>query len=169
MGEFQRPTNEEEFEENFAQKKPLMNQTEAFYESSRCLFCYDAPCIKACPTGIDIPLFIKQIHTGNVKGSAQTIFDANWLGNACGKVCPTDVLCEGACVYTVQNVKPIEIGRLQNYATDHVIENDTSLFRAGEDNGRKAAVIGAGPAGIPLASIARSSWPAPAQSPRTSS
>ena len=151
MGEFQRPTNEEEFEENFAQKKPLMNQTEAFYESSRCLFCYDAPCIKACPTGIDIPLFIKQIHTGNVKGSAQTIFDANWLGNACGKVCPTDVLCEGACVYTVQNVKPIEIGRLQNYATDHVIENDTPLFRAGEHNNRKVAVIGAGPAGIACA------------------
>ena len=151
MAEYKRPTSEQEFEKNFAQKKPLMNQTEAFYESSRCLFCYDAPCISACPTGIDIPLFIKQIHTGNVKGSAQTIFDANWLGNACGKVCPTGVLCEGACVFLEQNVKPIEIGRLQNYATNQVIENETSMFQPGEDRGRKVAVIGAGPAGISCA------------------
>ncbi|HIF14984.1 MAG TPA: dihydropyrimidine dehydrogenase, partial [Bacteroidetes bacterium] len=82
---------------NFKQKKPLMNDTQAHYESSRCLFCYDAPCMNACPTSIDIPLFIKQIHTGNIEGAAKTIYDSNWMGNACGTVCPTGVLCEGSC------------------------------------------------------------------------
>ncbi|MCH8568712.1 MAG: NAD(P)-dependent oxidoreductase [Balneolales bacterium] len=151
MAEYKRPNTSEEFHENFAQKKPLMNSTEAFYESSRCLFCYDAPCITACPTGIDIPLFIKQIHSGNETGSAKTIFDQNWFGNACGKICPTGVLCEGACVYNHQGVKPIEIGRLQNYATEKVIKAGKPLFKPGEPNGRKVAVIGAGPAGISCA------------------
>ncbi len=151
MSEYKRPLSEAEFEKNFKQKKPLMNQTEAFYESSRCLFCYDAPCMNACPTAIDIPLFIKQINTGNVTGAAKTIFDANWLGNACGKVCPTGVLCEGACVYNLQDVPAIQIGRLQHYATEKVMREDIELFRAGEPNGRKVAVIGAGPAGIACA------------------
>lgn len=151
MSEYKRPKNEEEFEQNFAQKNPLMNSTEAHFESSRCLFCYDAPCIKACPTGIDIPLFIKQINTGNTKGSAKTIFDSNWLGNACGKICPTGVLCEGACVFNHQDVPPIQIGRLQNYATAKAIKNDIQLFKAGEDNGKKVAIVGAGPAGIACA------------------
>jgi len=101
MAEYKKPTSEEDFKKNFKQKKPLMNNTEAYYESSRCLFCYDAPCIKACPTHIDIPLFIKQIQTQNTEGSAKTIFDANWLGNACGVVCPTEVLCEGSCVFNL--------------------------------------------------------------------
>ncbi|MDH3650570.1 MAG: NAD(P)-binding protein, partial [Saprospiraceae bacterium] len=151
MAEFKRPESEEEFEQNFAQKKPLMNATEAYYESSRCLFCYDAPCVTACPTHIDIPLFIKQIQTGNVTGSAKTIFESNWLGNACGKVCPTKVLCEGACVYAGQHVPVIQIGRLQNFATDQVIREGKTLFAPGPDNGRKVAVIGAGPAGIACA------------------
>jgi dihydropyrimidine dehydrogenase (NAD+) subunit PreT len=151
MAEFKRPESSAEFHENFAQKNPLMNKTEAFYESSRCLFCYDAPCIQACPTGIDIPLFIKQIQTGNLTGAARTIYDQNWFGNACGKICPTSVLCEGACVYTHQDVKPIEIGRLQNYATDPAIREGLPLFTAGTENGRKVAVIGAGPAGISCA------------------
>lgn len=151
MAEYKRPTNAQEFEANFAQKKPLMNATEAYYESARCLFCYDAPCITACPTHIDIPLFIKQIHTGNRTGAAQTIFEANWLGNACGKICPTSELCEGACVYAGQNVPVIQIGRLQNYATHEVIQQQTPLFSPGPDNGRKVAVIGAGPAGIACA------------------
>ncbi len=151
MAEYKRPTNEQEFEENFAQKKPLMNSTEAYYESSRCLYCYDAPCMHACPTGIDIPLFIKQIHTGNTTGAAKTIFDANWLGNACGKVCPTGVLCEGDCVYNHQDVPAIQIGRLQNYATDQVISEGKKLFEPGPDNGRKVAIIGAGPASIACA------------------
>lgn len=151
MAEYKRPTNNEEFHQNFAQKKPLMNKTEAYYESSRCLFCYDAPCMHACPTEIDIPLFIKQIHTGNIEGAAKTIFDRNWFGNACGKICPTGVLCEGACVYNHQDVKPIEIGRLQNYATDQIIKSGKRLFTPGTENGKKVAIIGAGPAGISCA------------------
>lgn len=151
MAEYKRPESSEDFHKNFAQKKPLMNDTEAFYESSRCLFCYDAPCVTACPTGIDIPLFIKQIQTGNAEGAAKTIFDKNWFGNTCGKVCPTGVLCEGACVYNHQDVKPIDIGRLQNFATDQVIKSKKEIFKPGKDNGKKVAVIGAGPAGISCA------------------
>lgn len=155
MAEYKRPTTEAEFKKNFKQKKPLMNDTEAFYESSRCLFCYDAPCIQACPTHIDIPLFIKQIHTNNITGASKTIFDSNWLGNACGIVCPTGVLCEGACVYNHQDVPPIQIGRLQNYATSKSIDANKKLFKVGKANGKKIAVIGAGPAGIACACEAR--------------
>ncbi len=155
MAEYKRPKTQEEFDSNFSQKKPLMNATEAYYESSRCLFCYDAPCVQACPTHIDIPLFIKQIHTDNTTGAAKTIFDANWLGNACGVVCPTGVLCEGACVYNHQDVPPIQIGRLQNYATNKVIDSNKALFKPGKSNGKKVAIIGAGPAGIACACEAR--------------
>jgi glutamate synthase (NADPH/NADH) small chain len=155
MAEYKRPKTKAEFDKNFKQKKPLMNDTEAFYESSRCLFCYDAPCIQACPTHIDIPLFIKQIHTDNVTGASKTIFDSNWLGNACGVVCPTGVLCEGACVYNHQDVPPIQIGRLQNYATNKSIDAKKELFRVGKSTGKKIAIIGAGPAGIACACEAR--------------
>ncbi|NNC70643.1 MAG: FAD-dependent oxidoreductase [Flavobacteriaceae bacterium] len=155
MAEYKRPNTKEEFDLNFKQKNPLMNDTEAYYESSRCLFCYDAPCVQACPTHIDIPLFIKQIHTDNITGAAKTIFDANWLGNACGVVCPTGVLCEGACVYNHQDVPPIQIGRLQNYATNKTIDSDKRLFKPGKSNGKKIAIVGAGPAGIACASEAR--------------
>jgi dihydropyrimidine dehydrogenase (NAD+) subunit PreT len=151
MAEYKRPASEKEFDENFTQKKPLMNSTEAFYESSRCLFCYDAPCMNACPTHIDIPLFIKQINTGNVEGAAKTIYDSNWMGNACAKVCPTGVLCEGACVYNNQHVKPIEIGRLQNYATLAAIKQNKKIAAPGKSNGKKVAIIGAGPAGLSAA------------------
>ncbi len=151
MAEFKRPKNEEEFNSNFKLKKPLMNKTQAYYESSRCLFCYDAPCMNECPADIDIPLFIKQIHTGNVEGAAKTIYDSNWLGNACGVVCPTGVLCEGACVYNEQEVLPLQIGRLQNYATRSVIDPGKHLYKPGIENSRKIAVIGAGPAGIACA------------------
>ena len=128
-----------------------MNPTEAYFESSRCLFCYDAPCIEACPTHIDIPLFIKQIQTQNTEGAAKTIFDSNWLGNACGVVCPTGVLCEGACVFNHREVPPIQIGRLQNYATKKIIDEGKNIFKVGENNGKKIAIIGAGPAGIACA------------------
>jgi len=151
MAEYKRPTTEEEFKKNFQQKKPLMNSTEAHYESSRCLFCYDAPCVHACPTHIDIPLFIKQIHTKNTEGAAKTIFDSNWLGNACGIVCPTGVLCEGACVLNHQDIPPIQIGRLQNFATKSVIDPEKEIFKIGKSNGKKVAIVGAGPAGIACA------------------
>lgn len=155
MAEYKRPKTKAEFDKNFKQKKPLMNDTEAYYEASRCLFCYDAPCIQACPTSIDIPLFIKQIHTDNITGASKTIFAANWLGNACGVVCPTGVLCEGACVYNHQDVPPIQIGRLQNYATNKTIDAEKVIFKVGEPNGKKIAIIGAGPAGIACACEAR--------------
>ncbi len=151
MAEYKKPTTEKEFEENFAQIKPLMTDTQAYYESSRCLFCYDAPCVNACPTGIDIPLFIRQIGAQNSIGAAKTIYDSNYFGYACGKVCPTEVLCEGACVYNHQDVKPIEIGRLQSFATGKAISSGKKLFITGKSNGKKVAVIGAGPAGISCA------------------
>lgn len=151
MGEFVRPETEAQFEANFAQLKPLMNATEAYYESSRCLFCYDAPCVNACPTGIDIPLFIRQINAGNREGAAKTIYDSNYFGYACGKVCPTEVLCEGACVYNHQQVKPLEIGRLQSFATHEAISTGKRLYDLAPENGRKVAIVGAGPAGLACA------------------
>jgi len=151
MAEYQRPTTEKDLEHSFEQIKPYMNATMAYYESSRCLFCYDAPCVQACPTGIDIPLFIRQINTDNLKGAAKTIYDSNYFGNICGKVCPTEVLCEGACVYNHQDVKPIEIGRLQSFATARTIEKGARLYQLAPANGKKVAIIGAGPAGIACA------------------
>lgn len=156
MSEFQKPKNKLEFERNFEQIKPQMNETQAYYESSRCLFCYDAPCVTACPTHIDIPLFIRQINSGNVTGAAKTIFESNYFGNTCGKVCPTNVLCEGGCVYNLQDVKAIEIGRLQTFASSKVISENIRLFTPGKPNGKKVAVIGAGPAGISCACELRS-------------
>jgi dihydropyrimidine dehydrogenase (NAD+) subunit PreT len=156
MAEYSTPTTEQEFQLNFAQLKPDMNRTEALYESSRCLFCFDAPCIKACPSGIDIPQFIRQINSGNDTGAARTIYEANYFGNACGKVCPTEVLCEGSCVYNLQDVKPIEIGRLQSFATKQAIQEEKKLFGPGEANGMSVAVVGAGPAGISAACELRS-------------
>lgn len=151
MAEYQIPTTEKDLETSFGQIKPYMNATMAYYESSRCLFCYDAPCVKACPTGIDIPLFIRQIHTGNLEGAARTIYDSNYFGNICGKVCPTEVLCEGACVYNLQDVKPIEIGRLQSYAAADMIRQGRKLYEPGPTNGYHIAIIGAGPASISCA------------------
>lgn len=151
MAEYKKPTTEAEFAANFHPKKPLMSDTEAYYESSRCLYCYDAPCINACPTGIDIPLFIRQINNDNKDGAAKTIYESNWFGHACGNVCPTEELCEGACVYNHQDVKPIEIGRLQAHATDKVIRAKKKLFITGKPTGKKVAVIGAGPAGVSCA------------------
>lgn len=151
MAEYKRPATEPEFAANFSPKKPLMTDTEAYYESARCLYCYDAPCITACPTGIDIPLFIRQINDDNKDGAARTIYASNWMGHACGQVCPTEELCEGACVYNHSDVKPIDIGRLQAHATDRVIRSGKKLFRTGEASGKRVAVIGAGPAGISAA------------------
>ncbi|GJM30340.1 MAG: dihydropyrimidine dehydrogenase subunit A [Cyclobacteriaceae bacterium] len=151
MGDFNQPESKEDFLNNFQEVKPLMNSTEALYESARCLFCYDAPCITACPTEIDIPLFIRQINTNNITGASNTIYRSNWLGNICGQVCPTEVLCEGACVYNHQNVKPIEIGRLQSYATAQAIKSGQKLKKDAKKLNQSVAVVGAGPAGLSAA------------------
>ncbi|SDN01770.1 glutamate synthase (NADPH/NADH) small chain [Paenibacillus sp. yr247] len=135
---------------NFAEVKSGMKPKEATEESNRCLFCYDAPCIRACPTGIDIPSFIKKIASGNLKGSSRTIMEANPVGASCSRVCPTEELCEGACVLN-HSSKPILIGQLQRYATDWAIKNEQILFKAGTNNGKSAAVIGSGPAGLSAA------------------
>lgn len=137
--------------DNFAElKKPLVRE-EARVEASRCLYCYDAPCVKACPTHIDIPRFIRQIAAADPLGSGQTILEANALGHSCARVCPVEVLCEGDCVYHDWHEKPIQIARLQRHATDAVHRSDELPFEPGEDNGKRVAVVGAGPAGVACA------------------
>lgn len=140
----------ESLRRNFAEVKAGMRPKEAIEESNRCLYCYDAPCIKACPTGINIPSFIKKIASGNMKGSARAIMEANPVGASCSRVCPTEELCEGACVLN-HSSKPIMIGDLQRFATDWAIKNEQVLFSAGRSNGKKVAIIGGGPAGLSAA------------------
>ncbi|MFJ8458457.1 NAD(P)-dependent oxidoreductase [Lysinibacillus xylanilyticus] len=135
---------------NFVELTSKMTKNEAMEEANRCLYCYDAPCIKACPTSIQIPNFIKKIASGNMKGSATTILEANPIGASCARVCPTDELCEGACVLN-SSTKPIKIGELQRYATDWAMETNAQLFKQGQSNGQKVAIIGAGPAGLSAA------------------
>lgn len=135
---------------NFVELTSKMTKNQAIEEANRCLYCYDAPCITACPTSIQIPNFIKKIASGNMKGSATTILEANPIGASCARVCPTEELCEGACVLN-HSTKPIKIGELQRYATDWAMETGAQLFTKGEDNGLKVAIIGAGPAGLSAA------------------
>ena len=138
-----------EIEANFAEIAPAYTAQQAIVESSRCLFCFDAPCISACPTGIDIPAFIKKIMTGNTTGAARTILTANILGASCARVCPTEVLCEGACVMLDRDNDPIKIGRLQRYATDHVHEKQITVLKPpAQKSGKRVAIIGGGPAGL---------------------
>jgi dihydropyrimidine dehydrogenase (NAD+) subunit PreT len=127
-----------------------LSRMEALIEANRCLNCYEAPCISACPTSIDIPAFIKKIATGNMLGSARTILTANPLGASCARVCPTEELCEGACVYSA-DATPIRIGNLQRYALDWLMTNDRELFVAGPATGKRVAIVGAGPAGLAAA------------------
>ncbi|MGU3472725.1 NAD(P)-dependent oxidoreductase [Paenibacillus sp. D51F] len=134
----------------FAELMPPLSRAAAMEESNRCLYCYDAPCIRACPTGIDVPAFIKRIATGNTAGAAYAILDANPLGASCARVCPTELLCEGACVLGGPST-PIMIGRLQRYATDDAAASGRQLFQAGKPNGRSVAVVGSGPAGLSAA------------------
>jgi len=138
-------------EQNFAEINPAMTSAEALHEANRCLYCYDAPCTRACPTHIDVPSFIKKIASGNLIGSARVIFDANPIGATCARVCPVEVLCEGACVEKTLLQKPIEIGRLQRYATDHALNSDKQIFTKGESNGKSVGVVGSGPAGLSCA------------------
>jgi len=142
----------EQIEQNFAEINPAMTMAEALAEANRCLYCYDAPCTRACPTHIDVPSFIKKIASGNLTGSARVIFDANPIGATCSRVCPVEVLCEGACVEKTLVNKPIEIGRLQRYATDHVLHTNKTLFQKHEPNGHSIGIIGSGPAGLSCAS-----------------
>ncbi len=136
---------------NFSDLQPPFTPHEAVVAAERCLFCYDAPCVTACPTGIDIPLFIRQIANANPIGAAKTILDSNIMGGMCARVCPTETLCEEACVREHAEGKPIEIGRLQRYATDALFASGRQLYRKGPASGFKVAVVGAGPAGLACA------------------
>src|SRR6185436_16724618 len=145
------PLDITQIEQNFADINPALTAAEALHEANRCLYCYDAPCMHACPTHIDVPSFIKKIASGNLMGSARVIFDANPIGATCARVCPVEVLCEGACVEKTLLQKPIEIGRLQRYATDHALSSDKQIFTKGESNGKSVGIVGSGPAGLSCA------------------
>ena len=136
---------------NFADLHPALDPHEATVAADRCYFCYDAPCVTACPTGIDIPLFIRQIQTGQPAAAARTIFDSNILGGMCARVCPVETLCQEACVREAAEGKPVEIGRLQRYATDAMMAKDVHPYARAEPTGRRIAVVGAGPAGLSCA------------------
>jgi dihydropyrimidine dehydrogenase (NAD+) subunit PreT len=140
-----------DYRANFADIRPSLDLTAALVEANRCHFCYDAPCVEACPTGIDIPGFIRQIASGNVEGSGLRILEANIFGGSCARVCPTEVLCERACVRVMEEGKPIAIGRLQRYATDPVLAGKQHPFARAPRTGKRIAVVGGGPAGLACA------------------
>lgn len=144
----------EQYEKNFTDIHPPFETKEAaLVEANRCLFCYDAPCMKSCPTSINVPKFIKQITTDNIRGSATTIFQANIFGGGCSRVCPVEKLCEGACVFNLMHEQPIAIAKLQRYATEDAIEKKWKLFERKPLTGKKVAVVGAGPAGLSCAHV----------------
>lgn len=140
-----------QYEDNFSDLHPPLDEHEALVAADRCYFCHDAPCMTACPTDIDIPMFIRQIQTGNALGSAKTIFDQNILGGMCARVCPTETLCEQACVRETAEGKPVKIGQLQRYATDTAMHDDVQFYERDKSSGKKVAVVGAGPAGLACA------------------
>jgi dihydropyrimidine dehydrogenase (NAD+) subunit PreT len=144
--------SEQQYQQNFADIHPPFDSYDAAaVEANRCLFCYDAPCMKSCPTSIDVPKFIKQIATANIKGSANTILSSNIMGAGCSKVCPVEKLCEGACVYNLLEEEPIAIAKLQRYSTEIALQKKWPLFTRKQSTGKKVAVIGAGPAGLSCA------------------
>ncbi|MGF6368026.1 dihydropyrimidine dehydrogenase (NAD+) subunit PreT [Paraburkholderia sp. RAU6.4a] len=140
---------------NFADVAPPLSANAAVIAADRCHYCYDAPCVNACPTGIDIPGFIRKIGNGNLKGAARDILSANPLGGMCARVCPTEILCEGACVRNHQDGEPVQIGALQRHATDFQMAREAAgapaLFKRASETGRHVAVVGAGPAGLACA------------------
>jgi len=140
-----------QYAENFSDLHPPLDRHEAFVEADRCYFCFDAPCLNACPTSIDIPLFIREISTGNPLGAAETIFEQNILGGMCARVCPTEQLCEEACVRMEAEGKPVKIGQLQRYATDAAMTAGVQFFERAPASGKTVAVVGAGPAGLAAA------------------
>jgi len=130
---------------------PPLDAHESAVEADRCYFCHDAPCVTACPTDIDIPMFIRQIQTGNPAGSGKTIFDENILGGMCARVCPTETLCEQVCVRQTAENKPVRIGALQRFATDHVMQSQSHPYQRADPTGKKIGIVGAGPAGLSCA------------------
>lgn len=140
-----------EIERNFSDLHPPLSKSEALIAADRCYFCYAAPCTTACPTGIDIPRFIQSIRSGDIEGAARTILSENIMGGMCARVCPTEVLCEQACVRNVHEDKPVDIGLLQRYATDPVFASGQQLFERAEPSGRRVAVVGGGPAALSCA------------------
>lgn len=136
---------------NFDDVAPPLDRQGALLAAARCYYCFDAPCIQACPTGIDIPTFIRGIFTDNLRGAAEEILGANILGGMCARVCPTEILCEGDCVRNVDDDQPVQIGALQRYATDWVYRDNATLFERAPETGKRIAVIGAGPAGLSCA------------------
>ncbi|HHK74402.1 MAG TPA: NAD(P)-dependent oxidoreductase [Rhizobiales bacterium] len=137
--------------ENFADLHPPLNANAACSEAQRCLFCHDAPCMMACPTHIDVPMFIRQIATGNQAGAARTIYAANIIGGICARVCPTETLCEEVCVQARAGNPPVRIGQLQRFATDAAMQSGRISFHRGSPSGKRAAIVGAGPAGLSCA------------------
>ncbi|CRL14023.1 NAD(P)-dependent oxidoreductase [Phaeobacter italicus] len=140
-----------EIADNFGDLHPQYEAHEAAVAADRCYFCYDAPCMTACPTSIDIPQFIREIQAGHPESAAKTILEQNILGGMCARVCPTETLCEEACVREAAEGKPVEIGRLQRYATDTLMEKGVHPFGRAEATGKKVAIVGAGPAGLSAA------------------
>ncbi|HLB85775.1 MAG TPA: NAD(P)-dependent oxidoreductase, partial [Steroidobacteraceae bacterium] len=141
----------EQIAANFADMHPPLTPSEAIIDADRCYFCYAAPCTTACPTGIDIPGFIQRIRSGNLKGSAYTILSENIMGGMCARVCPTEVLCEQACVRNTHEDRPVRIGLLQRYATDPIFDEAIPLFERAPATGCTVAVVGGGPAGLSCA------------------
>lgn len=145
---------EQGYAQNFSDiHPPFETRASALVDANRCLFCYDAPCTKSCPTGIDVPKFIQQITTDNLKGAARTILASNIMGAGCSRVCPVEKLCEGACVYNLMDEPAIPIARLQRYPTEKAIAGRWPLFRRARSVGKKVAVVGAGPSGLSLAHV----------------
>jgi len=145
------PLSEDQLAKNFADIAPPLTNDAALLEANQCLFCHDAPCTIACPTHIDVPAFIKKIATGNLRGSARVILEANPFGHSCARACPVEVLCEGACVLNDRDEQPIKIALLQRHATDYVLEKKLKLFAPGPNTGKRVAIVGAGPAGLACA------------------
>jgi glutamate synthase (NADPH/NADH) small chain len=142
---------QEKLAENFADLHPPLSQHEALVAADRCYFCHDAPCVTACPTDIDIPMFIRQIAAGRPREAGKTILDQNILGGMCARVCPTETLCEEACVRETAEGEPVLIGRLQRFATDAVMESGAHPYKRAEATGKSVGVVGAGPAGLACA------------------
>ena len=143
--------SDEKIASNLADMHPPLTPSEAIIDADRCYFCYAAPCTTACPTGIDIPGFIQRIRSGNLKGSAYTILSENIMGGMCARVCPTEVLCEQACVRNTHEDRPVRIGLLQRYATDPIFDEAIPLFERAPATGCTVAVVGGGPAGLSCA------------------